>query len=182
MRSVTRFPYRYLLLIGVGVVALGCGVLGFLLRQAPAQPSELQAARMRWAAQPITWYRLVVEERNEVENCTYDVEVQDEQVVTVVVTDTRAIWPCDHVPTVTRLFDRLSALDGTCGANGCACDGPLRVQAVYDRRWGYPHYATWASNPEERWRYLAYWNPLNACTMIGFIKTEITVRSLTPLP
>ena len=198
--AILRWPARLWLLLAVGAL-LGCGLLGLFLWQAAGHELSLSAARNRWASRPFTHYQLVFENHHPWATCRYDVEVRDEQVVSAVVTPSHL---CDHLPgattaTITGMFDRLSAADGQCGPNGCACDGQIEVEAIYDERLGYPHSARthlrqadwWHSHDFDIRHYsLSDWRQYPrltskltvGCTLKGYIPLEIRVLDLRPLP
>ncbi|MFH7030109.1 MAG: hypothetical protein ACHBN1_33305 [Heteroscytonema crispum UTEX LB 1556] len=70
-----------------------------------------------------------------------------------------------------------------CGPNGCACDGPIAVNAIYDAQFGYPRQLQTSLKPEKRWLYPDYWKNTftGICTLIGFIDQKITVSAFSPI-
>ena len=175
---------RYLLLATTIVALLSCAAVGLALQWAPSQEQSLAAARALWDRRPFSRYRMVTEHTGGLETCRQDVEVWDERVVAVLSNT------CPRSPmTVVNLFLEIEryilTIGGQCGPNGCACDGPIGVDVVYDSRLGYPRRLKVRSKPEQRWQYPAYWRRLlsgGGCTLIGFDGPAIEVVSLTPLP
>jgi Family of unknown function (DUF6174) len=172
---------RLLFIVGL-VMAIACALAlagGAWLLTSPAR--ELAAAQRRWAARPFSGYRLVVD-THAFGSCHYDVEVRGEQVVTIF--RRSCLQPA---PTVTDLFRAIEAGLGAqgCGPNGCACDGPIGVEAIYDAQLGYPTQIAMRLKPEQRWRYPDYWRRMflgGGCTLIGWVGERKQVQSLMPLP
>jgi Family of unknown function (DUF6174) len=142
---------------------------------------ELTAAKKKWAAQNITHYRLTLN-YSIFNNCQQEVEIKDDKVIAVKQNT------CSTIPlqTMTHLFSEIeSAANGEkCGPNGCACDGPVRIDANYDAKYGYPNQLDFKLKPEQRWQYFDYWkNQLSggACTLVGFVGNKITVSAFTPI-
>ena len=174
---------RYLLcsLFGCGMAALLLGGL-LTLWFFPLKQYELDVARNRWATRPFSHYRLVVE-YGALRYCRQDVEINDERVVAVL--ENTCTEP---IPTVTELFDRIerdiTTKSGHCGPNGCACDGTIRVIALYDAQLGYPIHKEIELSPRDRWYYPDYWKRRltgGLCTSRGLGQETITVVALTPM-
>jgi hypothetical protein len=172
------------LLLSTIVAGMGVLLVGVLLALwfVPFSALELSAARSRWATRPFSRYRLELE-YGRLGYCRQSVEIKDERVVAVL-KNTCA----EPVPTVSELFDRierdLRALSGSCGPNGCACDGTLVVSATYDPQLGYPHSKRVDLDSAARWRYPDYWERRVAgkyCTSWDMGREIITVVALTPM-
>lgn len=185
MRSrLRRTPwFAWLLLVSTALCALVAGsvTLGGQLLTANAQDG-LAAARDRWAAQPVDHYQLEVTlDDNWVGSCRQTVEVRAEAVVAVMANT------CQDAPfTIALLFERLARdidqLEGSCGPNGCWCDGVWRVRADYDTQRGHPTRIKVAVNATERYFY--FWEIVQGrrgCTLIGWTTHEMRA-TLTPLP
>lgn len=174
--------YRRGLLIvtsaALGSIAL-FGISTFLLASSKAH--QLTAAKKKWVRQPVPHYRLSIN-YSTYDDCQQEVEVQNEKVIAV------RQNTCPTIPalTVTDLFKQVesSASSKQCGPNGCACDGRIGVDTIYDAQFGYPSQVEIRLKPEERWLYKESWNNLFAgreCTLIGFIDQKITVRAFSPI-
>ncbi|BAY24153.1 hypothetical protein NIES2100_39460 [Calothrix sp. NIES-2100] len=142
---------------------------------------ELAAAKKKWTAQNITHYRLTLN-YSTFNNCQQEVEIKDDKVIAVKQNS------CSTIPlqTITQFFTEIeSAANGEkCGPNGCACDGPMRIDANYDPKYGYPNQLDFKLKPEQRWQYIDYWkNQLSGgyCTLIGFVGNKITVSKFTAI-
>jgi hypothetical protein len=164
------------LLAGACVLALA-GALWL----APAPARDLAAAQRRWEARPFSRYRMVIETQA-FGSCRYEVEIHDEQVTAIL--QRSCLSPA---PTVTDLFQliRQHIDEGSCGPNGCACDGPIGAEVIYDPQLGYPRELLVRPQPQLRWRYPNYWKRVlfgGGCTLIGWIGQRTTVLSLTPMP
>jgi hypothetical protein len=159
-----------LTLLAIGGVAL----FGDSTLLSNSSKNQLEVAKERWNKQAIQHYRLSLNYSHL--NCQQDVEIKDDKVVTV------RENTCETIPgkTVTELFGKIESLaDGKeCGPNGCACDGPLGVDAVYDAKFGYPRQVEIKLKPEKRWQYFEYWQGFftqSYCTLIGLSDQKITV-------
>jgi hypothetical protein len=159
MRLNTR-AVRWILSIGV-VAALGYGLAG-LLGQYPAAPTQLAAAKSRWAAGAIPHYRLIAQTGSP---CRLDVEVRDEQVAQVLYED-----PCSYpARTVTGLFnlvERATSPLYTCAPPSCACQNVVTVYAIYDDQLGYPRKVAVRAERETNWRSRAFWTYLWAAQQL----------------
>lgn len=142
--------------------------------------NQLAAAKQKWVTQAVEHYRLSINYFHL--NCQQEVEIKDEKVIGV------RKNTCSTIPvqTITDLFNQIkSKADGKeCGPNGCACDGPLGVDAIYDDQFGYPRQVEIRLQPEKRWLYFNSLNdifPGRMCTAVGFIDQKITVREFSPI-
>jgi hypothetical protein len=165
-----------------GTLALLIGSSALLVVSMPFSSRDLSAARARWAARPFSHYRLALK-YGTLGYCRQIVEVDRERVVAEL--ENTCSKPA---PTVSELFNRierdLKTLSGSCGPNGCECDGTVVVVADYDSTLGYPQAKRVFLEPRMRWRFPQYWrNRLRtgACTSREMVKENITVVSLTPL-
>ncbi|MDZ7963211.1 MAG: DUF6174 domain-containing protein [Aulosira sp. DedQUE10] len=144
--------------------------------------NRLAEAQKKWNAQNVSHYRLTLHYSSFHDNCQQEVEIKDEKVIAV----KQNTCPTIPAQTITELFEQIeSSADGTkCGPNGCACDGPVDVNATYDAQYGYPLQLEMELAPNKRWLYLDYWrNQVQGlpCTMIGFINQKITISKFTPI-
>jgi hypothetical protein len=142
--------------------------------------NQLAAAKKNWAAQNVTHYRLTLNYSQH--DCQQEVEIKEQKVIAVNQNTCSTIPP----QTVTDLFTQIeSAANGEeCGPNGCACDGPVRIDAIYDAKYGYPNQLDFRLKPEQRWLYFDYWRTQflgEYCTLIGFVNRKITVSAFTPI-
>jgi hypothetical protein len=173
--------WRVVLAVG-SLLAAACALaLGGVIWLAPAPARDLAAAQRRWGARPFSGYRLVIE-THAFGSCHYEIEVRDERVTTIL--QRSCLGPA---PTVTDMFHEIQAHidERSCGPNGCACDGPIGVEVVYDSQLGYPTQFVIRPQPQHRWQYIGYWKQAvfgGGCTLIGWISQRMTVLSLTPLP
>lgn len=154
---------------------------------APPSHDELYAhAQTRWADRPFSRYRLVLEERygESQPHCRQEVEVADEQVVSVMRNS------CGRrVQTVTDLFTRIargSATTMLCSSANCACLSGLAIQVTYDSELGYPHEVRFQPQRATNWRGEGYWRyliehgRLPSCSGATSPKI-ISIVSLTPI-
>ncbi|MBD2355005.1 hypothetical protein H6G41_10280 [Tolypothrix sp. FACHB-123] len=161
---------------------LGSGIAIFANRTLFLNSSnqELTAARKKWEAQSINHYQVTLNYPNH--NCQQEVEIKDNTVIAVKKNT------CQTIPlkTITHLFTEIeSAVNAEkCGPNGCACDGPVGIDANYDHKYGYPIKFEFKLKPEQRWQYFDYWkNQLSGgyCTLVGFVGHKVEVSSLTTI-
>jgi uncharacterized protein DUF6174 len=151
MRRLKLPAARYLLIAALAL-ALGCGLI---VTFGPALPlsSPIAAAKERWAASPVSHYRMVVEAGNP---CRLEVEVRDEHVAAVLRED-----PCGHpVRTVSDLFKMIERAPSplyTCAPPSCACRNVITIYALYDQRLGYPHRVAVLVERETNWRSMRFW-------------------------
>jgi Family of unknown function (DUF6174) len=172
-------------LLGLLALALllGAGGLGWRLGGARI---ELEQARQRWEARPFRNYRIEVEQRLGT-SCRYAVEVRDERITSVTYNScSQLIWWRDlPVLPMGALFTRLATAAGTCGPDGCRCDGVVLLAADYDPALGYPRTAQLRAEPTMRWLHPAYWrelaSPPRPCSR-SYVELDLKVVSLTPLP
>jgi len=160
-------------LLGNSVQDLWRGVLG---------ARQLGAARDRWAARPFSHYRMALE-YGTTGYCSQVIEVERESIVKgrlrVGVRDDDA-----RVNLFARIERDQASRDGSCGPNGCACDGTVVVAATYDQQLGYPLAKRIYLDPIARWRFPEYWRRRmsgSLCSSRALIGENITVRSLTPI-
>lgn len=155
--------------------------------------TDLEAARARWAATGITDYRIKVEFQRPYSTCQQDFTVRGASIAykykdscrsVGVITGNRAtLWP-----TVENLFGRIedAQKNAQCGPNGCVCDGPIEVTAIYHPDKGYPQQITYTLRQDLRTRDLQYWiamldGTLGNCPQVTYIGQTINVVSLEPL-
>ncbi len=179
-------PRRWVLVIALLVPLLV--MLVFILRQSDPL-SDLEAAKVRWAATNITDYRIVVDYKRPYLSCQQDFEVRGVDISYKhkdscgfggAVTRPNANWP-----TVANLFARIedAQKNPQCGPNGCICDGPLELSASYDSERGYPVQMTYTLRQDLRTRDLQYWlalldGSLAKCPQVTYIGQTISVTSL----
>jgi Family of unknown function (DUF6174) len=142
---------------------------------------ELTAAKKKWAAQNITHYRLTLN-YSTFNNCQQEVEIKNEKVIAVKQNT------CSTIPLqgISHLFTEIESADNgeKCGPNGCACDGPVRIDANYDAKYGYPNQLSFKLKSEQRWQYFDYWKNQfsgGACTLVGFVNNKITVSDFSTI-
>ncbi|HEY9636178.1 MAG TPA: DUF6174 domain-containing protein [Coleofasciculaceae cyanobacterium] len=155
------------------------GICAFSLNS--SETNQLAAAKKTWNSRSVSHYRLSLKSSSPVD-CQQEVEIQNEK-VTVVRKNT-----CSTLPamTVKDLFNKVASLaDGKqCGPNGCACDGRLDVDAIYDPQFGYPRQLEIRLKPKNSWLDFDSWNGIftgKACTAIGFVEQKITVIGFSPI-
>lgn len=166
-----------LMLLSIGGVAFWSHQL-FLKNYSQHQ---LAQAQKNWQTQAISHYRLKIN-YSAPDNCQQEVEIKNEKVIAIKQNT------CASIPalTVTDLFQEIasSADSQKCGPNGCACDGPVSVNATYDNKFGYPRQLEISLAHQKRWLYfhnLSNIYPGRSCTLIGFIGKKINVIAFTPI-
>lgn len=145
--------------------------------------ADLAQARQRWTAAPVAHYRLEMTIRHQpmgTSSCTYAVEVQTEQIVQIDVNTCQ-----EELRSISALFDHIQffidSYGGTaCGPNGCACDGPVGVDAVYDTQLGYPRRVVFG--PAHQYAHLFRTNEDGFCTLVGYGLTHWELVQFTALP
>lgn len=121
-----------LLLLACGA---GSGLLGLRAQSAAARAESWQQAQRRWAAHGFAHYRVVMQAPSW---CRMDLEIKDEQVVTVYQNS------CPSPPlSVADLFVSARQLDSEadrvyCGPDGCECTERRFAVAAYDAQLGFP--------------------------------------------
>jgi hypothetical protein len=177
-------------LIGLIVSLLACGMLAALAVR--VRPDELAAARVRWNAHAFRRYRLVVNEETAAGSCRQDVQVENEQITSVVLNE------CVRIPswTVSTLFTWAAGLDpysSRCypSAVTCVCYAIYTAQTRFDPQFGYPQQIVHRWNLKTNWAYFGHWerlwrtHELPNCSGVAHRLTDhITVRvvSLSQLP
>jgi Family of unknown function (DUF6174) len=139
--------------LGAALVAALGGGLGAAFRQSLPLRAPSVAAKDRWAASPVSHYRMVVETGSP---CRLEIEVRDERVAAVLHAD-----PCGHpVRTVADLFKMIERAHSplyTCAPPNCACRNVVSVYALYDERLGYPRRIAVLAEREPNWRDTSFW-------------------------
>jgi len=200
--TVRRLPFRFTRRHVLVVVLLLILLVGGFLAYRSSPLTQLSAARALWANQNISAYRIVVQYQIPLYQCQQDFEVRGEQITyrykdECQVTPVAGSHSSQFEPLiVSNLFQRVedTITNPVCGPNGCACDGPIGADVVYDPKRGFPQQITYRTVPELRWRYLDYWrallsggsscpvpNPKNTLSTSSSTGQSITVVSLTPL-
>ncbi len=183
-----KLTRKRLLLIILLVVVVGG--LAYFYFSSPL--TRMNAARAQWDSTGIHDYRIVAKYEIPFFDCQQDLEVRDEE-ITYRYEDGcgGGNAPFDAL-IVSNLFKRIeaNATNPACGANGCACDGPIGIDVIYDPERGYPQQLIYRTMPELRWHYLEYWQaqfsgnpvcPLSAKNALPPSSETITVLSLKPL-
>ncbi len=184
-----RFTRRRVILLVFLLVLL----VGSFLAYCSSPMTQLSEARALWQSQNITAYRIAVQYQIPLYECQQDFDVRDEQVAyrykdECQVTPVAGSFTGQFEPLiVSDLFQRIedTFTNPDCGPNGCACDGPIGVDVVYDSKYGFPQKLTYRIVPELRWRYLDYWRALlsgaSACPAPNPKTTLSTPTASTPL-
>jgi Family of unknown function (DUF6174) len=162
------------LVIG-GFIVTVLVISGIVLANQDKSPEQLTAAKQKWQRNAVSHYRLSLNYSN-LDNCQQEVEIKDDKVIS------RKKNTCSTIPsvqTITDLFQYIeSANNQKCGPNGCACDGPIAVNVVYDSQLGYPRQIEMQLQPQKRWLYynsVEDFYPGRPCTLIGFVNQKISV-------
>jgi len=172
---------------GLLVIAFGHYPVSLYLTWSAKQ--DLAAAEQKWAAHPLTHYRMVVAYRRTGSiNCIQDVEVLNENPVVLYENSCSPGLPAGHPYlqplSVTDLFkqvsDYLDEVEANCGSHGCPCSGPVRVLPVYDPSVGYPREMRVGLLQVERELDPDYWLNFD-CTYLSFNGDSFAVHALTPL-
>jgi hypothetical protein len=178
-------------MISLAVMLGGCG-LPDAPRVGDATNAPLLLAQSRWQAHHPARYRLVVQEDTDNRSCRQSVEVQDEQVQTVLEDHCGRATPW----TISSLLDWISYRVQTSSAYTTAslvsvCQVYHSARAVYDPKLGYPYSATYQWNLAPNWAYLRPLQQLfgarvtpDCARSSGAAAGAITIRvvSLTALP
>jgi hypothetical protein len=143
------------------------------------QSVEIQKHKKIWSEQDITKYRIGINLLGYPENCSRELVV-DDNVITQVIKD-----DCKYASdfgTVDSLFSMIQRMvdNKMCGANGCDCDGPFIIDAVYDEKYGFPKIGNPATHPEKRWMFGAKF--FSFCTLLGDLGIGWNVYSFSPIP
>lgn len=177
------------LLLG-GIVAVD--VASNLLASSLAK-QELVNAKSRWAARDFNHYRMVVETNSTFsEPCRQEVEIQNEKVINAV-HNCKSPIPSgeESIVTIANLFNQLETHTSKpeCGPNGCACDGVINADIIYDQQLGYPRQIEvklkrlslvelWL-HPQGRREAIGMLRG-GPCTLIGLGERKVKVLSLEP--
>jgi hypothetical protein len=148
-------------------------------------------AKQRWQARPFSAYRFLFVHDTGTHSCAYQVEIQDERVISVEPAKTTSVQKanpsCPQQPTVpvrsiSQLFNQIQpyATEWTCGPNGCECDR-LEVSATYNTQWGYPETVVLRQVAPLWWKQMEKGLGLPSCTLIGVGGPLFQVENLTPL-
>lgn len=153
--------------------------------------AALDAAQQRWNDSRTEHYMLKVHMSNHDPGfweltCSYRVEVRAERIVGT------SANSCAFAPmSVTELFGwmrgYLRTFDGQCGPNGCKCDGPISMEALYDPQRGYPLRAAYRTLDGYGWQYedKPWYQMLlgvqKSCMMMGWRAAKIYEVVVTPL-
>jgi hypothetical protein len=145
-------------------------------------PAEFEAAQELWESRPFSHYRLVARYWTQIDYCEEDVEILNEEVVSVYPTDN-----CRELGhrSVTELFEMFTGYVG---------DGPRRpevgngcefwyVDAIYDEVLGYPTFMKNQTilNIDERNQYVTREHSFS-CLLFGPVQLTLEIESVTPLP
>jgi hypothetical protein len=189
--------------------AVLCGVLILLWPEPGTSPrtlevAALQAARERWAKTGPRHYQLVIDQGDfALQTCRQVLDVRHEQVMAVLTDTCQHPVTNIHIQTITDLFQFIHYYTNhtECGPNGCACDGEILPEVIYDGALGYPQQVGLRLEPPPKQliesaievlpeeigvpialtvvRYVP--QLAMTCTLMGFARPEFTVV-LTPLP
>ena len=161
--------------------------LGFFSAVAywPTPRNELAVARSRWQARSFDQYQLSVEYTSSLGRCRQTVEVADNQIVQVATNS--CLYPAKT--TVAELFAMIEPYvrSQPCGPNGCACDGHMTADVLYDPQFGFPQKIVIHSQIAGRWMHLDYWRNLwenhgrLRCAVAGYRGPHLDVVSLVPM-
>jgi hypothetical protein len=168
-------------LLAAFIATLGVGLIAAFGHGLPLRTPSA-AAKDRWAARPVSHYRMVVETGNP---CRLEIEVRDERVAAVLHED-----PCGHpVRTVSDLFKMIERAPSplyTCAPPSCACRNVVTIYALYDERLGYPRRIAVLVEREPNWRNTRFWRYVWSERRLpdcGWLSSAdiVNVRSLTLL-
>ena len=193
VRKLTlRIAHRWLFVAACVLLILVFTSLLVLRQSDPL--NDLEAAKARWAASGITDYRITVEFQYPYSSCKKDFEVRGSSISYKYKDTCRfggAITPNrnNDWPTIDVLFSRIedSLKNPQCGPNGCVCDGPIELGAVYDPERGYPQQITSTLRQDLRSRDLQYWlavlnGSLANCPPVNYIGQTIRITAFEALP
>lgn len=196
---------RQIFSILLGIVVFSMVVIfGFLVLLpqvfATFSESEYGIARQKWANRTFSKYRLTVQSgytnrlMSYMDSCIYDVEVENEKVLSTYPTDTCGTGPSSRTKyTISGLFDWIKeykpSAEDECGVmeEVCGCVGHLRLISEYDMSLGYPSSIRPYMSGERRWLYPEFWMDLigqKPCSPISRFTEghEFEVKLLQPLP
>lgn len=186
---------RIRLLLAGGTVLL-LAIITFAAGRAGWESTpEMQAAQLRaeqiWYTQPLSHYRIVIQQRTRTGTCEQDLEIHDDRVQTIHLNQCAQplVW------TVPRLFSWVRQLGqpaGRCYPSPmqCTCRVSTHTQVVFDTQMGYPRHVQYEWTLRPNWENIHYWQALLfnrdrvdcARRTRGGGVVELTVVSLTPLP
>jgi len=140
------------------------------------QAAQVYKQREIWQKQGITKYRIGIIWSTFSGSCSEEFVVNNKVV-------TQIIKNCEYYPnleTVEDLFLKIENMisERKCGGNGCGCDGPLHIDAVYDELYGFPKTGRSVIHPQQSWRY----GTQTFCTLVGTGGPQWEVYSFSPLP
>lgn len=145
-------------------------------------PEEFVKAQQLWDNRPFSHYRLVATYWNILDHCHEDVEVLNEEVVSIYPTD-----DCQELGhrSVSGLFDLFNGYVGEGQkrpevGNGCEF---WYVDAIYDEELGYPKFMQNQTilMTDERLQYVTREHSYS-CLLFGPITYTLEIESITPLP
>jgi hypothetical protein len=179
MAVMNKPNLRWLLLITI-LLTSGIAIFANYKSFGSTSINQLTAAKKKWDTENVKHYRLTLNYSSH--DCQQEVEIKDEKVIAV----KQSTCPTIPPQTVAQLFNQIetAAKGEECGPNGCACDGPMRIDAIYDAKYGYPTQLDFKLKPDQRWLYFGYWRSQilgEYCTLIGFTGRKITVSGFTPI-
>lgn len=110
------------------------------------QTEKVQYQRQLWNAQKISKYKLKIG----FVDCIQEVIVENNHAPQIIkdCSESRFI-------TISQLFNQIETVLGmhACGPNGCDCDGPYIIEAVYDEKYHFPKSGKPVYASHETWRY-----------------------------
>jgi len=165
------------------IVVLAFGIFsvaqGQRKRQAQEQywqnlAEDIQKHKKIWADQGITNYRIEIHMAY-TRYCSLELVVSSNVIRQVIKDDCYY----SNFGTVDSLFSIMQNMvdEKRCGSNGCGCDGPFHIDAVYDEQYGFPKAGRAMIHPQQRWRY----GTQTFCTMLLTLGIGWDVYSFTPL-
>jgi len=180
MSTISKNKYR--LFGGLIVTVLAINGVVLANQETFSQDKSLEKltiAKQKWQGKAVSHYRLTLH-YSHLNDCQQQIEIKDEKVIS------RQKNTCATIPsvqTITDLFHHIeSANNQKCGPNGCACDGPVAVNVIYDSQLGYPRQIEMQLQSQKRWLYydsVEDFYPGRLCTQIGFINQKISVSEFT---
>lgn len=112
------------------------------------QTEKVQHQRQLWNAQKITKYKLKI--GFILYDCVQEVIIESNHTPQI-------IKDCldSRLMTISQLFNQIETVLGmhACGPNGCDCDGPYIIEAVYDEKYHFPKSGKPTYASQESWRY-----------------------------
>jgi hypothetical protein len=179
-----RMKRALMIITGFGVTA-ALVVIGsmLVLRPRASESGAREMAEDKWGKRSFTDYRIHIDTNDQDDTqCGYT--VSGNQISGVIVEQPTPNHCYNYSLTVDDLFWFIRETEpdiGSCGPNGCDCNGRLVMAATYDQALGYPTSLYFDYGYSFIDLVLAQTKRHYACTLVGWLPLDLRV-SVTPLP